>query len=145
MRDSLPDPSSMIQCSSATPPCRSSTQAHLHPCETDAKQRLNEGARFGVNNAFGTMAAFRNDTADLWPQLAGNAGSDSFISEPGHGMTRRLPGTNRLNPGGKGCVMGGGSRVVGMIDAPGDALSTYGRNFRRNIVSADARVLGDRA
>jgi hypothetical protein len=51
MRDSLPDPSSKIQCSSATPPFRSDTQVHLHPCETDAKQRLNEAARFGVNNA----------------------------------------------------------------------------------------------
>jgi hypothetical protein len=145
MRDNLPDPSSIIQCSSATPPFRSNTQVHLRPCETDAKQRLNEAARFGVNNAFGTMAAFRYDTADLWPQLAWNAGSDSCISEPGHAMSRRLQGTNRLNPGGKGRVMGGGSWVVGMIEAPGDPLSTYEQNFRRNIVSADARVLGDRA
>jgi hypothetical protein len=60
-------------------------------------------------------------------------------------MSHWLQGTNRLNPGGKGRVMSGGSWVAGMIDAPGDPLSTYGQNFRRNIVSADARVLGDRA
>jgi hypothetical protein len=142
MRDSLPDP---FQCSGATPAFPTDTQEHLHTCETEAKQRLNEAARFGVNNAFETMAAFWDDTADLWPHLAGNAGSDCCMAESGPAMSRRLFGTNRLNPGGKRCVTSGGSCVVGTINLPGRALSTYGQNFRRNIVSADARVLGDHA
>jgi hypothetical protein len=60
-------------------------------------------------------------------------------------MNRKPSGTNRLNPGGKGPVAGDESCGIGTISAPAHALSIYGRNFRRNIVSADARVLGDRA
>jgi hypothetical protein len=60
-------------------------------------------------------------------------------------MSRRSSGTNRLNPGGKAYAAGCRSCLIGTIDQHGRTSSTYGRNFRRNIVSADARVLGDRA
>ena len=92
------------------------------------------------------MPALRNVSADLWadlwPQLAGKPRFDRCIAEPGPAMSHRLFGANWLNPGGKHCVTDGGSCVVGTITALGHASSTYGQNFRRNIVSADARVLG---